>query len=95
MSHGVTVIEPLDNSVGNVNYNNEKEGMNNENISGITARKLFREFFRNFSEGNIFIYRESLVKQWNRKEYYIEVELADVQQFDVQLYSSLQVLLGL
>ena len=90
MSNGVTVIEPLDNVVGNINYAND-EIQNNNDISGTSARKLFREFFRNFSDGNIFIYRELLMKQWNNKEYCIEVELADVQQFDVQLFSSLQV----
>lgn len=54
------------------------------------ARQRFREFFRNYRQGNIFIYRESLVRQWNRREFFIEVDLAHVNEFDEVLFDSLQ-----
>lgn len=54
------------------------------------ARQHFREFFRNFRQGNIFIYRESLVRQWNRREFFIEVDLSHVNEYDEVLFDSLQ-----
>ena len=54
----------------------------NFEIPGATARAHFREFFRNFRLGNVYIYRDALVRQWNRGEYFIDVDLAHVNEDD-------------
>jgi hypothetical protein len=60
-------------------------------MDGATSRLRFREFFRNFKVGNIFIYRESLLRHWNQGEYFIEVDLDHIGQFDEILLNNLQV----
>ena len=53
-----------------------------------------REFFRNFrvSQSNTsYIYREALVRQWDRREFFIEVDLAHVNEYDQALFNNLQV----
>lgn len=60
-------------------------------ISGSQTRHRFREFFRNFRLDNIFIYRDALIRHWNRREMFVEVDLAHLDQFDHVLYNSLTV----
>jgi len=59
-------------------------------IQGSAARHRFREFFRNFRQGNIYKYRDALVRQWNRREYYVDVDLAHVNEYDEVLFNNLQ-----
>jgi hypothetical protein len=61
------------------------------NVDGSSARLRFREFFRNFQLDNIFIYREGLLRNWNRRELYIEVDLAHLNEFDEVLFNNLSV----
>ncbi len=82
----VTVVEPLTDLIPA-----QAAGEGVRELQGSIARKLFREFFRNFSLGNIFIYRESLFRQWSRNEYFVEVNLAHVQEFHRDLFNCLQV----
>lgn len=63
----------------------------NLDIEGSTARNRFREFFRNFRMDNVYIYRDALIRHWNRKELFVEVELAHLNQFDEVLFNNLQV----
>lgn len=60
-------------------------------IEGSTARSRFREFFRNFRLGNVYLYRDALIRHWNRGEYFLEVDLAHVHEYDEVLLQSLQV----
>lgn len=62
------------------------------NIEGSNARSRFREFFRNFRLDNVFIYRDSLIRNWNRRDYFVEVDLLHLNQFDEILFNNLQVL---
>eukprot|EP00605_Chrysophyceae_sp_TOSAG23-4_P000993 GSChrysophyteH1.ASY1.ANO1.1094.1 assembled CDS len=64
--------------------------INFENIPGATVRARFREFFRNFRQGNVFIYRDALVRQWNRREYFVDVDLAHINEYDEVLFNNLQ-----
>ena len=82
----VTVLQPVEDLI--VGGNVIQGGLDVEQYQ---ARKLFREFFRNFNIGNIFIYREALTRQWNCGDYFVEVELFHVQEFNRQLYNTLQV----
>lgn len=59
-------------------------------IAGAAARQRFREFFRNFRLGNIYLYREALIRHWNRNEYFVEVDLAHVDQYDQVLFNAIQ-----
>jgi DNA replication licensing factor MCM5 len=59
-------------------------------ISGAETRRRFREFFRNFRQGNIYPYRDALVRQWNRKDYFVNVDLAHVNEYDEVLFNNLQ-----
>ncbi len=58
---------------------------------GSNARLRFREFFRNFRIGNVYIYRDALVRNWNRREYFIEIDLLHLSEFDEALFNALQV----
>lgn len=60
-------------------------------ISGATARAKFREFFRNYRLGNLYFYREALLRNWNKGDYFVEVDIAHVYEFDDILLNCLQV----
>lgn len=72
----------------------ERVPMSNDafTIDNSTAKARFREFFRNFRDGNVYIYRESLLRHWNQRDYFIEIDLDHVGQYDEVLLSNLQVL---
>jgi len=59
-------------------------------VAGAFARQRLREFFRNFRQGNVYQYRDSLVRNWNRGEYFVEVDLAHVNEYDEVLFNKLQ-----
>lgn len=67
------------------------ERLTNFEVGGAQARARFREFFRNFRLENVFIYRDALIRQWNRREMFVEVDLSHLNQFDEVLFSNLQV----
>ena len=60
-------------------------------ISGSLARMKFREFFRNYRIGNVYHYREALLRHWTQGLHFIEVDLAHVTEFDEILLNNLQV----
>lgn len=69
---------------------------NNENIlDGSSIRSRFREFIRNFRSNNVFHYRDAIVRQWNRRSYFIEVDLAHVKEFDEELLNNILVTITL
>lgn len=79
------VLEPpgeLIRNRGNLDFDTD--------VKGAAARQRFREFFRNFRQGNVFIYRETLVRQWNRREFFVEVDLSHVNEYDEILFNNLQ-----
>lgn len=62
------------------------------NLTGNQARRGFSEFFRNFRIGGVFYYREALLRNWNKKHYFIEVNLAHVYEYNDMLLNALQVI---
>lgn len=73
---------------------NDSWGSNNLvnfEIDGSGARNRFREFFRNFRLENVYLYRDALIRHWNRKELFVEVDLSHLNQFDEILFNNLQV----
>ena len=72
-------------------WGNEGNEISVFETDGSVLRRNFREFFRTFRLGNVYIYRDALMRHWNREEYFIEVDLAHVSQFDEGLFNNLQV----
>jgi hypothetical protein len=60
-------------------------------LTGNQARKGFSEFFKNFRIGGVFHYREALLRNWNKKHYFVEVNLAHVYEYNDMLLNALQV----
>lgn len=60
-------------------------------ISGSEARRKFREFFRNYRLGNVYYYREALLRNWNKEQYFVEVDIAHIYEYDDVLLNCLQV----
>ena len=59
-------------------------------INGPSAKIRFREFFRNFRNGGVYAYRDELLRRWNRNEYYVEVDLSDLNEYDELLFNMIQ-----
>jgi hypothetical protein len=60
-------------------------------LEGSSARIRCQEFFRNYRHNNLYVYRDTLIRNWNRGDMYIEVDLAHINEFDEILYNYLQV----
>jgi hypothetical protein len=63
MSRRPIVLEPQGEN------NDDRNRRGGYEIEGSTARTKFREFFRNFRQGNVYIYREALIRNWYTCEY--------------------------
>lgn len=70
---------------------NRQEEDEQYNLTGHQARKGFTEFFKNFHVGGVFYYREALLRNWNKKHYFIEVNLQHVHEYSDMLLNALQV----
>jgi DNA replication licensing factor MCM5 len=77
-------------SFSDVPLDTDRSLNSNFEMPGATARYHFREFFRNFRQGNIYIYRDALIRQWNRKTYFIDIDLAHIGEYDEVLFNNLQ-----
>ena len=85
-SRAPIVLEPAGSASAAID-----RSLNNDfELQGSTVRHRFREFFRNFRQGNVYKYRDALVRQWNRREYYVDVDLAHVNEYDEVLFNNLQ-----
>ena len=80
-----TVLEPPGEPARNRN-----NAQNDYNLEPSQARQRFREFFRNFRQGTKFIYSDALIDQWKRREYFVDVDLAHVNEYDEILFNHLQ-----
>lgn len=63
----------------------------NFEFEGLTARAKFREFFRNFRVDSVYIYREALIRNWNRGIFSVDVDCSHLNEFDEVLLHHLQV----
>jgi hypothetical protein len=63
MSRRPIVLEPQGDN------NDDRNRRGGYEIEGSTARTKFREFFRNFRQGNVYIYRDALIRNWYTCEY--------------------------
>ncbi|CAG9335014.1 unnamed protein product [Blepharisma stoltei] len=58
------------------------EDLNQHRIQLDAAARTFKLFLRDWTKGNSYVYREQLVKNAARGEFYIEVDLEDIAAFD-------------
>lgn len=83
------VLEPIDESY---QYNDWTEETGEDfNSSNATIKLKFKEFIKNFSLENIFHYRELLLKQYNRRSYFISIDISHIREFDEVLFNKLLV----
>eukprot|EP01036_Dinobryon_divergens_P033477 gene33477-43263_t len=66
------------------------ETVNFNSSSYHNFRIRFREFFRNFRQGQVFIYRDALTRNWSRRQFYVEINMAHLHEYDDSLMGSLQ-----
>lgn len=66
-------------------------GLENQfEVSLADAKAKFREFLRNYRLDNVFLYRDMLNRRWRRKEFFVEVDLAHLNEYDEVLFNSIQ-----
>ena len=82
------VLQPPNPSDG---WGSDSYGGEKFDIDGSSARNRFREFFRNFRLDNVYLYRDSLIRQYNAGLMFVEVDLSHLNQYDAVLYNSLTV----
>ncbi|KAK8749781.1 hypothetical protein OTU49_015539 [Cherax quadricarinatus] len=72
------------------NFSTEEQNDQNQ-VNLQAVKKKFREFLREFHEGNFnYKYRDSLKRQYNLRKYCLEVSLEDVASFDETLADKLK-----
>jgi len=54
------------------------------------AKRLFKEFIKEFRDNNAYIYRDQLRRHYNLNEYYIEVDLDDLTAYNESLAHKLK-----
>ena len=87
----VLVRQPPENSFANAWMGDTYGAQPTYEFQGAAARQKFREFFRNFRLGAVYIYRESLLRHWNQHEFFIEVDCGHLNEYDEVLFNNLQV----
>ena len=59
-------------------------------VTGSDARKRFKEFFRNYQINSVYIYRDLLILRYGRREWFVEVDLAHLNEYDEILFNNVQ-----
>ncbi|XP_052769415.1 DNA replication licensing factor mcm5-like [Mya arenaria] len=71
------------------NFGSEDQN-NDDQINRVQVKKRFKDFIRQFHEGQFsYRYRDELKRHYNLGEYYLEVEIEDVSSFDEALAEKL------
>lgn len=72
--------------------NFSSEDQHNENYVNLQAvKKKFKEFLRQFHEGNFnYKYRDALKRQYNLRQYWLDVNMEDLASFDETLADKLK-----
>jgi hypothetical protein len=73
-------------------YDGDEMAYSEYDLTPSSSRLRFRNFFRNFRLSTLYIYREELLRRWNLGEYFVEVDLAHLNEFDEVLFNALQVM---
>merc|ERR1739838_912278 len=72
------------------NFSSEDQH-NESNVNLQATKKKFKEFMRNFHEGNFnYKYRDALKRQYNLKQYWLDVNMEDLASFDETLADKLK-----
>nr|CAH0098446.1 unnamed protein product [Daphnia galeata] len=72
------------------NFGSEEQA-NETNINNQAIKKKYKDFIRQFHEGNFnYKYRDALKQQYNLGQYYLEISIEDISSFDELLAHKLQ-----
>ena len=74
----------------NQNLGGEASSDSAATLSRSSALQKFREFIRNFREGNVFLYRERLLRGFRKREHFLEVNLRHLNAYDKVLQDLVQ-----
>ncbi|XP_078672526.1 DNA replication licensing factor mcm5-like [Branchiostoma floridae x Branchiostoma belcheri] len=66
------------------------EGQDENYIHNTQTKKRFKDFLREFHEGMDYKYRDELRRHYNLGQYYIEVDVGDLANFDEELADKLR-----
>ena len=84
----------MDWDQGAVTYSDQQlvagDGDGGGQVSKLSIRQRFREFIRNFRQGNNFVYRNQLLQRWRKRDFYLNVDLQDVLSYDPELNDLIQ-----
>ena len=70
---------------GNQNYQE-----NNENFAFTDIEKRFHDFLKNWSVENTFVYRNQLMKNARTGEFFVKINLNDVESYDIKMSMELR-----
>jgi DNA replication licensing factor MCM5 len=76
--------------LSDVSKDNNVPGNDRLQLTVSMGRRKFRDFVRNFRSGNRFIYRETLLQNYRKSIYCLEVSLNDLNSYDVDLEEALR-----
>lgn len=72
------------------NFGSEEQA-NDTQINNQAIKKKFKDFIRQFHEGNFnYKYRDALKQQYNLNQYFLEISIEDISSFDEMLAHRLQ-----
>ncbi|CAM9349081.1 unnamed protein product [Ascophyllum nodosum] len=86
----------MDYDADRITYTNQNlvgpgrnDGLDDGGMSGVEAKRQFREFIRSYRIGNLFPYRDQLLQRYRKRETYLEVDLGHINEFRPQLLDML------
>lgn len=74
----------------NFGADHQQEFDQEHDLNRATIKKKFKMFIREFHINNLFIYRESLRRNYNSRRYWIDIELRHLSDYDDNLCDHLQ-----
>lgn len=77
---------------GQIFYSNQQLNERDEDRGETreSAQTKFREFFRSYRVGAVFPYRDQLLQRFRKREFYLEVNLRDLLNYDPALHELIQ-----
>ena len=79
---------------GAITYSNQElvagDAPDSTQLTRQSVKHRFREFIRNFRQGNNFLYRNQLLQRWRKRDFHMTVDLQDVLSYDSELNDLIQ-----
>jgi hypothetical protein len=84
------VMDWDENRIYQANVGQDQDDTEFSELTNVRAKNRFREFIRNFRDGQLFPYRDQLNRTYIKHENYLEVDLGHLQAYDPLLQDLLQ-----